>query len=111
MNLMRWSLRSALSAGAVLLGLAGCDRAGSNANAAQVAAGTAAAETTDTAAMPSGPAGGAQSTRVPAPGKAPAQIRGIYLNAYGAGSKARLAKLIAIADSTEINAFVIDVKD
>ncbi|HEY0810863.1 MAG TPA: putative glycoside hydrolase [Longimicrobiales bacterium] len=42
---------------------------------------------------------------------APPVLRGIYLNAYAAGSKARLAKLLAIADSTEINAFVIDVKD
>ncbi|HEY0673685.1 MAG TPA: putative glycoside hydrolase [Longimicrobiales bacterium] len=46
-----------------------------------------------------------------APGKSPAVLRGIYLNAYAAGSKTRLAKLLAIADSTEINAFVIDVKD
>lgn len=43
--------------------------------------------------------------------KQPAIIRGIYLNAYAAGSKNRLGKLLAIADSTEINAFVIDVKD
>ncbi len=43
--------------------------------------------------------------------KAPAQIRGIYLNAYAAGSKTRLPKLMAIADSTELNTFVVDVKD
>ena len=43
--------------------------------------------------------------------KAPAQIRGIYLNAYGAGSRARLAKLLALADTTELNTFVVDVKD
>nr|MDQ3388712.1 putative glycoside hydrolase [Gemmatimonadota bacterium] len=43
--------------------------------------------------------------------KAPAQIRGIYLNAYAAGSRTRLPKLIQMADDTEINAFVIDVKD
>ena len=56
----------------------------------------------DSVAPPVGP---------PAPqGKAPAQIRGIYLNAYAAGSRARRARLIALADSTEINTFVIDVK-
>jgi hypothetical protein len=44
-------------------------------------------------------------------GRAPAQIRGIYLNAYAAGSTARMAALLALADSTEINTFVIDVKD
>ena len=43
--------------------------------------------------------------------KTPPVLRGIYLNAYAAGSKNRLAKLLALADTTEINAFVIDVKD
>ena len=53
-----------------------------------------------------------RSVPSPATGtRAPAVLRGLYLNAYAAGSKARLPKLLAIADSTEINAFVIDVKD
>jgi hypothetical protein len=43
--------------------------------------------------------------------RAPAQIRGIYLNAYAAGSRTRLPRLIELARNTEINAFVIDVKD
>jgi hypothetical protein len=43
--------------------------------------------------------------------RAPAQIRGIYLNAYAAGSTNRLGSLLALAGRTEINAFVIDVKD
>lgn len=42
---------------------------------------------------------------------APARIRGLYLNAYAGGSRARLAQLLALAARTEINAFVIDVKD
>jgi hypothetical protein len=42
--------------------------------------------------------------------RAPAIIRGLYLNAYAAGGP-RIRHLIDIADSTEINAFVIDVKD
>lgn len=42
---------------------------------------------------------------------APAQIRGIYLNAYAAGSARRLPALLALADTTELNAFVVDVKD
>lgn len=41
---------------------------------------------------------------------APPQIRGIYLNAYAAGSRNRLGQLLALADRTEINTFVIDVK-
>jgi hypothetical protein len=43
--------------------------------------------------------------------RAPSPLRGIYLNAYAAGSTNRMAALLALADSTEINAFVIDVKD
>ena len=47
----------------------------------------------------------------PAPrGTPPASVRGIYLNAWVFGSD-RLESLIALADTTEINAFVIDVKD
>jgi hypothetical protein len=111
MKRMRWLLRSGLSVAVITLILSGCDGGSGTANAAQVDTGQAGAELTDTSAMPAGPAGGAQRTPVPPPGKAPAQIRGIYLNAYGAGSKARLAKLLAIADSTEINTFVVDVKD
>lgn len=38
-------------------------------------------------------------------------IRGLYVNRFAAQSKVKMAKLIAIADSTEINAFVIDIKD
>jgi hypothetical protein len=42
---------------------------------------------------------------------APPIIRGLYLNAYAAGSRARLTRLMEMAAETEINAFVIDVKD
>ncbi len=38
-------------------------------------------------------------------------IRGLYVNRFAAQSAKRMRQLIAIADSTEINAFVIDVKD
>lgn len=49
----------------------------------------------------------APSTR-PEPGPI---IRGLYVNRFAAQSTRRMAALIAIADSTEVNAFVIDVKD
>jgi hypothetical protein len=39
----------------------------------------------------------------------PAQVRGIYLNAYSLGP--RLKGQLAIADQSEINTFVVDVKD
>lgn len=41
----------------------------------------------------------------------PTAVKALYLNAWAAGSPRKLAKLIAIAESTEINAFVIDVKE
>ena len=41
----------------------------------------------------------------------PDSVRALYVNAWAAGSRSRMAQLIAIADSTEINAFVIDVKE
>jgi hypothetical protein len=41
----------------------------------------------------------------------PDVVRGIYLNAWAAGSTAKLARLINVANTTEINTFVIDVKE
>ena len=41
----------------------------------------------------------------------PETVRGLYVNSWSAGSRRRLAALIALADSTEINSFVIDIKD
>lgn len=41
----------------------------------------------------------------------PDAVKGLYLNAYAAGSDAKLDRLIRIANETEINAFVIDVKE
>lgn len=41
----------------------------------------------------------------------PHAVRGLYLNAWAAGSVKKLDKLLDIADRTEINTFVIDVKE
>ncbi|HEX2206158.1 MAG TPA: putative glycoside hydrolase [Longimicrobium sp.] len=41
----------------------------------------------------------------------PPIIRGIYVSAYAMGSPVRRAQLLALADTTEINTFVVDVKD
>lgn len=46
----------------------------------------------------------------PPPGQTPAVVRGVYLNAWVFGSS-RFYDLVQLADSTEVNAFVIDVKD
>lgn len=41
----------------------------------------------------------------------PAAVRGLYLNAWAAGSHRKLQRLIDVAVATEINTFVIDVKE
>ena len=41
----------------------------------------------------------------------PDSVRALYVNAWAAGSRTRMANLIRIADATEINAFVIDIKE
>ena len=46
----------------------------------------------------------------PAPAPAAEPVRGIYVNAWAFGTR-KFHQLVQLADSTEINAFVIDVKD
>jgi hypothetical protein len=41
----------------------------------------------------------------------PDSIRGLYVNGWAAGSRSRMAHLIRIAEETEINTFVIDIKE
>jgi hypothetical protein len=52
------------------------------------------------------------SARVPAPPltRPPAAVKAIYVNAWAFGGK-RFFDLVRLADQTEVNAFVIDVKD
>ncbi|MHB0964017.1 MAG: putative glycoside hydrolase [Gemmatimonadaceae bacterium] len=38
-------------------------------------------------------------------------VRGLYVNRFAAQSIKRMRQLVALADTTEINAFVIDIKD
>ncbi len=83
--------------------------------------GTEAAGASSIGSSPNGPdaspaASGSDTGQMPAELRrlrtdANAPIRGLYVNRFAAQSKMKMAKLIAIADSTEINAFVIDVKD
>jgi hypothetical protein len=63
-------------------------------------------------AMHSLPASAAGPLRWPAPPlmDPPRQVRAIYLNAWAFGGQ-RFYDLVRLADTTEINAFVIDVKD
>lgn len=41
----------------------------------------------------------------------PTHIRGLYMNAWAAGSNRRLTEMLDIAAATEVNALVIDIKD
>jgi hypothetical protein len=55
----------------------------------------------------------AQTPAKPAAPAAPdtAIVRGLYVNRFAAQSTKRMRQLIAMADSTEVNALVIDIKD
>ena len=55
-------------------------------------------------------AGAGISLPPPPPGEPPAVVRGLYVNAWAFGSN-RFMDLVRLADSTEVNALVIDVKD
>jgi hypothetical protein len=99
---MRAGTRSATLLALAALAAAGCTDLAAEADRAALAAQLAPVR----AAPPPAP---------PAPPRPrdamPPVIRGIYVNAYAIGSPARRAALLALADSTEINAFVVDVKD
>ncbi len=88
-----------------LLPLAACGRGEAGASAQMATVDTLSLAAADEAAAPEPPP--PQSPRE----KAPPIIRGLYLNAYAAGSPTRLPRLIEMAENSEINAFVIDWKD
>ncbi len=81
--------------------LAACGGSGEEAKGA--AAGKAAADTGAAAAVAAVPT----PQRVPRPDS----MRALYVNAWAAGSRSRMAELIRIADATEVNAFIIDIKE
>jgi hypothetical protein len=58
--------------------------------------------------MPRGPEG--ITLPPPPPGEVPAVVKGIYLNRWVFGRQ-KFFDLVRLADTTEVNAFVIDVKD
>jgi len=96
--------------------LAGCtsgrDAAALGSGADSIAASQVGSNAAPTDSLPAvaGPASGsAEVLRLQRDANAP--IRGIYLNRFSVQSTNKLKKLIALADSTEINAFVIDIKD
>ncbi len=62
-------------------------------------------------ATPSTPDNGTASTGPTAAMEPAPVVRALYVNRYAAQSRKRMAWLIGVADSTEINALVIDMKD
>lgn len=89
-----------LSASFVLLAACGTG------DSAPAVAGTAPATATQAPATPTTPAPSAIA-RVARPDS----MRALYVNAWAAGSRSRMAELLRIADATEINAFIIDIKE
>lgn len=61
----------------------------------------------DTIAPPDTSRRGRLARRVPHPDS----VRALYVNAWASGSRSRMDNLIRIADETEINAFIIDIKE
>lgn len=98
-----------LAAGLLLLsaGVFGISRIYAQADSADVvvANSAAASASVDTAIVP--PPKIDAVVRVPKPNA----VKALYLNAWAAGSPAKLPKLIDIANRTEINSFVVDVKE
>src|ERR1051326_2547763 len=77
-----------------------------------VAACSTAAEHADQNAAPAGQAAGTVlAERHVADTTAPTIIRALYVNRWASQSRRRMAKLVGAADSTKINALVIDIKD
>jgi hypothetical protein len=104
-------LRAAALAAFALAAACGKDapaRTGGAAAGGDSASGSATAADSATATSPATPGSNSQGD---VRDNAPPQIRGIYVNAYAAGSRTRFPQLLKMADETEINAFVVDVKD
>ncbi|HYW07491.1 MAG TPA: putative glycoside hydrolase, partial [Longimicrobium sp.] len=66
---------------------------------------------TDAEARPARAAVAAVAAIPAPPVAAPDSIRALYVNGWAAGSRSRMRELIRMADETEINTFVIDVKE
>ena len=97
---MRFRLRHLSVA---ILGSLGCTAAAERASQHS----TTNTKAPDTVAAGTVAAGTVVADRMPAP----SAVRALYVNRWASQSRKRMAKLIATADSTEINALVIDMKD
>jgi hypothetical protein len=75
------------------------------------AAGTLPTDTLATASTPTPAVSTSSAASAPAAEVPNTPIRALYVNRWASQSRKRMTKLIAIADSTEINGLVIDMKD
>src|SRR5215218_1592295 len=100
----RWARVGTMGALVLAAGCGGADAASETRVAGSAGRATAAVgrASSDSAAGARAAAG-----RIPRPDS----MRALYVNAWAAGSRSRMRDLIAIADTTEVNAFVIDVKE
>ncbi len=94
----------------VLVVLGACDSRGSVARAEELRADTV-SPAVDSAAIRQADSLAAWKARFGNRVPRPDSVRALYVNAWASGSRSRMANLIAIADSTEINAFIIDIKE
>lgn len=90
--------------------LGACDSAGSVARADELRA-EPVSSTVDSAAIRQADSLAKWKARFGDRVPRPDSVRALYVNAWASGSRSRMASLIAIADSTEINAFIIDIKE
>jgi hypothetical protein len=84
-----------------------CDRSGGQRRPAGTSGDARRSAATASGANPAAASPSPARPRIPRPDS----LRALYVNGWAAGSHSRMRELIRIADSTEINAFVIDVKE
>ena len=112
----RAALPARAVAASVLAALAACGVAASDASKASKAAeapagGTVAApDSARPATAPTAGSGGDSAALALQRAAVPA-VRALYVNRFAAQSSARMRHLVGLADSTEINALVVDMKD
>ena len=93
--------------------LTACSTDGSDRSSAAASEVPHSADTARSTAPSTASASDSATARRPAtaPRADTAIVRGIYVNRWAAQSPKKMRSLIALADTTEINAFVIDIKD
>ncbi|MEO7082919.1 MAG: putative glycoside hydrolase [Gemmatimonadaceae bacterium] len=99
---------------AVLVALAACTQAAEHANPSgekpSETSGVVATATRDTTKVETSAGEAAIPSKLDT-AKSKEAVRALYVNRWATQSRRRMAKLLATADSTEINAFVLDMKD